>query len=289
MVASGRRIWAGPLALVLLLWAALAAAQGFVLAERYDGGLELSRYMVSEKLDGVRAQWDGRQLLSRNGNAFAAPGWFVAGFPAMRLDGELWAGRGTFERLSGIVRRAAPHEGWRDVRFMVFDAPDVAGDFGIRLARLRAAVEAAAIPHLQLVAQERVPTEAQLHQRLDATAAGGGEGLMLRRIDAPYRAGRSDDLIKLKPYMDAEARVVAHNPSESGKYAGLMGSITVENADGLRFRIGTGFSDRQRRNPPPIGATITYKYHGHTNSGLPRFPSYLRLRNDGPPAAAEDK
>lgn len=289
MVASGRRIWAGPLALVLFLWAALAAAQGFVLAERYDGGLDLSRYMVSEKLDGVRAQWDGRQLVSRNGNVFAAPDWFVADFPAMRLDGELWAGRGTFERLSGIVRRAAPHEGWRDVRFMVFDAPDVPGDFGARLARLQAAVAAADSPHLQLVAQERVPTEARLHQRLDAIAAAGGEGLMLRRMDAPYRAGRSDDLVKLKPYMDAEARVVAHNLSDSGKYAGLMGSITVENAEGLRFRIGTGFSDRQRRNPPPIGATITYKYHGHTNTGLPRFPSYLRLRNDQPPGTGADK
>ena len=237
--------------------------------------------MVSEKLDGVRAQWDGKQLLSRNGKAFAAPQWFVAGYPETRLDGELWGGRGLFEQTSGIVRRAKPHEGWRDIRFMVFDAPDLEGDFMSRLRSLQVLIEAVNNAYLQWLSHDPIENRAGLLKQLDQIVADGGEGLMLRRKDSPYRNGRSDDLIKLKLFEDDEAVVIMHHAGK-GKYAAMMGSITVERADGRRFKIGTGFSDQERRNPPPPGATVTYRYQGLTNSGLPRFPVFHRIRDDIP-------
>ena len=260
-----------------------AQSEGFLLAKTYRDGLDLSQYLVSEKLDGVRAQWDGGRLVSRNGHTFAAPDWFVAEFPAVRLDGELWAGRGTFERLSGIVRRQkSSKDGWREVRFMVFDAPDADGPFTERLQTLQRLVREAGVAHLQVVAHSPVESEAQLQRRMQAVVAAGGEGLMLRRKDSAYRGGRSDDLIKLKPHTDAEARVVAHHPAKEGKYTGLTGAVTVETADGLRFRIGTGFSDQDRHHPPPIGSVITYRYQGFYQSGIPRHPVFLRVRNDEP-------
>jgi ATP-dependent DNA ligase len=111
--------------------------------------------------------------------------------------------------------------------------------------------------------------------------AAGGEGLMLHGGDAPYSAGRSDDLLKLKRFNDAEARVVAHNPGK-GRLQGMLDSLTVETPDGTRFRVGTGFTDAQRRHPPPIGSTITYRYQGVTRNGKPRFPVFWRVRADEP-------
>ena len=100
---------------------------------------------------------------------------------------------------------------------------------------------------------------------------------MLHLASADHHAGRSGDLLKVKPYLDAEARVVAHLPGK-GKYRGSLGALLLETDSGLRFKVGTGFSDAQRRNPPPLGAWVSYRYHGFTKNGIPRFASFLRIR-----------
>ena len=266
--------------LAVLAWAAAAQPQlpPAALANTYHDAVDLARYWASEKLDGVRARWDGEALYSRRGNRFSAPPSFLRGFPDQALDGELWLGRGRFEELSGIVRRKAPkQESWRDIRYMVFDLPLCAGAFDERWRQLQAMFEIVDAPHLGLVEQFRVANRGELMAALNATIAGGGEGLMLRRGSSLHRGGRSDDLLKLKPHEDAEAVVIAHLPGQ-GKYAGMTGSLLVETPEGLQFKLGTGFSDAERRQPPPIGSTVTYKYHGKTNKGIPRFASFLRLR-----------
>lgn len=263
-------------AATLPLWAYGADARlDELLAEKVVGGL--SAYLVSEKLDGVRARWDGERLTSRNGNVFAAPEWFTANFPPQTLDGELWLRRGAFAEVSGAVRRKQPHHGWRDIHYYVFDLPDAPVPFARRVDLMRALPQA---PHLSVIPQTPVADAAELAIRFAEVIAAGGEGLMLRRMDSMDGA----DIIKLKPYDDAEAVVVAHNPG-AGKHLGRLGSLTVERpADRRRFRIGTGFSDADRDNPPPIGTTITYRYRGFTKTGLPRFASFLRIRDDEPPA-----
>ena len=279
-----RRAWLRGLLLIPLArpLAGLAApgpeAPPLLLAEVLRGDVDLSRYWVSEKLDGARAVWDGRSLRFRSGRPVPAPLWFVAGLPPEPLDGELWIGRGQFEALSGIVRRQQPRdEEWRRVRFMVFEQPDGAGSFSEHIERLRAIVVRAGVPWLQMVEQFRVADRAALQARLDEVVAGGGEGLMLHRADAPYLTGRSDALLKLKPLLDAEATVIAHLPGR-GRLAGMMGALRVETPAGLRFQIGTGFSDALRRAPPPVGSLITYQYRDLTRDGVPRFASYLRRR-----------
>ncbi len=256
------------------------AQPGLALANVYRGGVDVTRYWVSEKLDGVRARWDGAVLRSRRGNPFHAPPWFVEGFPDVLLDGELWAGRGTFERLSGTVRRAVPDDdAWRGVRFLVFDLPAHPADFNGRLRRLRELFASLRSPYIGLVEQFRVADHAALMAALDRVVAAGGEGLMLHDGNARYRSGRTDDLLKVKRYDDAEAVVVAHLPGR-GRFAGLLGSLLVETPDGRRFRLGSGFSVEERRRPPPVGATVTYKYFGLTRNGIPRFASFLRVRRD---------
>ena len=265
----------------LLSWPAAGNERSvppLALAKAYSGAVPVSRYWVSEKLDGVRAWWDGAALLSRGGKRLQAPSWFTAGFPQQPLDGELWLGRGAFAELSGIVRRTqSDGAAWRKVRFMVFDLPEHPGVFDERLLRLVELFDSLESPYIGLVEQFRVADEVELLAELNRVDAAGGEGLMLRRGLSRYRAGRTNDLLKLKLHQDAEAVVLAHLPGK-GKYAGMLGALLVEMPDGARFRLGTGFSDAERRNPPPVGATVTYKHYGVTSNGLPRFASFLRLR-----------
>ncbi|WP_424217965.1 DNA ligase [Thauera humireducens] len=249
-----------------------------MLAGRWREGLDPAAYWVSEKLDGVRACWDGQRLRFRSGRPIPAPGWFIAALPDVPLDGELWLGRGRFEAVSGLVRREAVDEtGWRSVRYMVFDTPGAAGTFEERLTRLRGIVERAGLPWLQVVPQFRVVDASALAATLDAVLAAGGEGLMLHRADARWENGRSEALLKLTPFLDAEARVVGHLPGR-GKYAGMVGALEVETPDGRRFRIGSGLSDADRRAPPPLGSEVTYRYRELTGGGLPRFPVFVRIR-----------
>jgi DNA ligase-1 len=261
-------------------WADAPPAPAMLLAEVYAADVDVSRYWISEKFDGVRAQWDGRTLRFRGGGLVPAPAWFTANFPAVPLDGELWIARDRFDALSGTVRKIEPVDAeWRQVRYLIFELPGAAADFSERVRQMQTIVELAAVPWLQAVEQTRVADRDELMKRLDAVVRAGGEGLMLHRADAPYLTGRSDALLKLKPWQDAEAVVIGYTPGK-GKYAGLTGALEMEMPDGRRFRIGSGLTDPLRRRPPPIGTRVTYRYQQLTKNGLPRFPRYLRVRED---------
>ncbi len=249
-----------------------------MLAQRAPADIHPARYWVSEKLDGVRARWDGQALRLRNGAVIAAPAWFIAPLPGFPLDGELWRGRGRCDELSGIVRRERPADAdWRAVRYMLFDLPGADGDFSQRLARMQQLVEATAADWIRVVPQQRLADHAALQALFDEVVAGGGEGLMLHRADARWTVGRSDALLKLTPFLDAEATVLAHLPGK-GRHRGRLGALEVVDAAGRRFRIGSGFTDAQRAAPPAIGAVVTYRYRELTPRGQPRFPVFLRER-----------
>ncbi len=269
---------AGLLGLAFWCLAGAAGSPALTLAEDYSQGVDVADYWVSEKLDGVRGYWTGERLITRGGHPVNPPDWFVAGFPDVPLDGELWLGRGRFTETSAIVRTEEPVDAeWRRMRFMVFDLPAHGGPFSARLEALRQRLAALDIAWLRPVEQFRVADHAALQRRLEAVVDRGGEGLMLRRADSLHESGRSDDLLKVKMHQDAEARVIRHLPGE-GKYAGMMGSLLVETPDGRRFRLGTGFTDEQRADPPPVGSWVTYRFNGFTTNGLPRFARFLRVR-----------
>lgn len=252
-----------------------------MLANNFRADIRLADYWVSEKLDGVRGYWDGEKLLTRGGESIHAPQWFTAGWPNVPLDGELWAGRGRFSHAVSTIRQAQPDDAaWRGVRFMLFDLPDHPGDFSERDVELGRVVAAIGQPWVQHVAQFKVNDPAALRAVLARVVRQCGEGLMLHRGASHYRAERNDDLLKLKHYQDAEARVVGHLPGK-GKYAGMLGALEVKTAEGLRFRLGSGLSDAERRAPPPLGCWVTYRYNGvNEKTGIPRFARFMRIRED---------
>lgn len=255
-------------------------APAILLANVYHGQVDVTRYLISEKLDGVRAIWDGETLRFRSGKPIQAPAWFLAGLPKQALDGELWTGRGQFDRVSGIVRREVPDDTeWREVRYMIFELPGASGTFRQRAEQMRILARQANVPWLHEIRQFFVVDRGSLKKQLDEVVRGGGEGLMLHLADAPYESGRSDTLLKLKPWQDAEAVVIAHQPGK-GRLAGMLGAMKVRTPDGREFWLGSGFTDAQRHSPPAIGTTVTYRFRDLTSKGLPRFASFLRVRVD---------
>jgi DNA ligase-1 len=193
----------------------------------------------------------------------------------------LWLGRRSFDAVSGTVRKTVPVDAeWRAVRYMVFDLPEQDGAFALRAQRLAGVVAGARLPWLQAIDQSRMDHATALQARLQEVVVAGGEGLVLHRADAKWMSGRSDALRKLKMEPDEEGRVIAWVPG-SGKYAGRMGALRVETPEGQHFSLGTGFSDAQRLSPPAVGALVTYRYRGRTAKGLPKFASFLRVREAG--------
>lgn len=259
--------------------AAEKEAPAMLLANVWNPGIDPTGWWISEKYDGQRGYWDGRKLWTRQGNAIRAPEWFLAELPAdIALDGELWMGRGQFEETISTVGSQTPDTRWKKVRFMVFDAPKAEGTFEQRTQFVRATLPKGnqfVVP----VAQYRCEGTKHLLAERDRVVALGGEGLMLRQPESAYETRRSPTLLKVKPYDDAEATVIGHTPGK-GKFASVLGSLRVRTAEDREFSVGTGFTDAQRASPPPVGTVITYRFRGLTKNGLPRFPSFLRVRRD---------
>jgi DNA ligase-1 len=259
-----------------------------LLAERWDGFTDPAGWLLSEKLDGVRAYWDGKHFLSRLGNLFHAPDWFTAGLPTVPLDGELWLGRKQFQRAVSIARRQDRSDHWKELTYVVFDAPALEQGFESRLAFVQDCPRQRQPRHART--HEHVVCQGIDHLRRELTRleALGGEGLMLRRAGSRYEAGRSMTLLKVKSFHDAEARVLGHQEG-AGRHKGRLGALLVELEDGTKFAVGTGFSDAERESPPPVGSLITFRYQELSEAGVPRFPSYVGVRELALPAPVLEK
>jgi len=256
-----------------------AVGPSLLLAETWTADVDVKGWWLSEKLDGVRAYWDGRQFLSRQGNQFFAPDWYTAGLPNKPLDGELWLGRKAFQRTVSIVRRQDVSQLWRELRFLIFDAPACSGVFENRLAYVERLLKSHRPAFASVVHHYHCRGSEHLEDELERIVAAGGEGLMLRQPGSRYEPNRSSTLLKVKRFQDAEARVIGYQPG-TGRHKGRLGALLVQLLDGTEFAVGTGFTDAERENPPPVGNVITVRFQELTDRGVPRFPSFVRVRTD---------
>lgn len=263
-----------------LLYANPPLQHGSNFLEVHEDAINIKHYYISEKLDGVRGYWTGKQLLTRQGNPISAPDWFTENFGPIPLDGELWIDRDQFERVSGIVRTEIPSDhDWRDVQFMIFDLPNYPGPFNERVVKMREIVTEQDVPWLKKIPQIQVNTIDEMQQYHQEIIQKRGEGLMLHHQDAYYHSGRVNHLLKVKEHHDAEGIVIEHFEG-NGKFKGMLGSMLIEIKNGTQFKIGSGFTHEERENPPEIGECITFQYNGYTNNDIPRFARFLRIRHD---------
>lgn len=264
-----------------------ADAFAVLLAETWDGVVDPTGYLMSEKLDGVRAYWDGECFRSRLNNVFHVPASYCAMMPkGTHLDGEFWMGRGRFQETSGYVRRHDMGTYWNQIEYRAFDLPNVKERFVKRYDILKAVTQKWGM--IKLVEHQICRGIPHVREYLAAIEKQGGEGLMLRRADSFYVRGRSATLLKVKTFFDAEARVVGYTAGK-GKHKGTVGALEcgairfsngkLTLAEGTAFNVGTGLSDADRRNPPPIGSIITFRFQELSTKGVPRFPSFVGRRN----------
>lgn len=236
---------------------------------------------MSEKLDGMRALWLGNCFVSRTGKPIHAPRFFMEGLPNhVTLDGELFAGRGKFSQTVSIARRKDGGEDWGLLRFQVFDAPSVDGHFRERLDEaervLTKARYASVLPHTPCRSNQQLHTELRRIEHLN------GEGVMMRLANSRYTHGRSRELLKVKSFKDDEALVVGHIRGK-GKHCGRLGALACRLRTGKVFKIGSGFSDDERAKPPSLNSVVTFRFFETTAKGVPRFPTYMRVREDVDP------
>lgn len=266
--------------LVFLVASLYAEKPDLLLLNKYSDDINVTSWYMSEKLDGVRAYWDGKKLISRNGNIFKAPAFFTKDFPKTELDGELWSKRGDFSNVSSIVntkniRRHSKldlESRWQTLTYNIFEVPNATGDLLQRLSDVKES------KYIKIIKQIEVKNKAQLDNFLKSVEAKGGEGVVVRDGSLNYYTGRNTNALKLKSYTDEECEVIGHNKGQ-GKHENVMGSLLCRMQNNKIIKIGTGFKNEQRAKPPKIGAIITFKYYGLTSKGNPRFPVFLRVRN----------
>ena len=243
-----------------------------MLAKKHDGQDPMGWWM-SEKLDGVRAIWDGEKLLSRSGKTFCAPGWFINDLPKdIVLDGELWEGRGLFQQTVGKVRTKIDPD-WNGIRYVLFDCIGE-GSFA---ARIRKLYQADLPDHVEILEQIPCSGMLQLLNYERKIIKLKGEGVMLRKPLSLYEHKRSSALLKVKRMQTDEALVIDYETGK-GRNAGRVGALLCKFRDKI-ISIGSGLTDTDRDIPPAKGSMITFSFFELTERGMPRFPSFIAVRD----------
>lgn len=255
-----------------------------LLAHPWDGG-DPTGWWMSEKLDGVRAWWNGEKFLSRLGNEFHAPDWFKALLPKVVLDGELWVGRKQFQKTISTVRKLIPTDSeWQDITYVLYDAPTHGGAFEERIKYLEGLFPVfrseggEGVGQVCVLEQTQVQSLEHMKTVLASVEALGGEGLVIRQAGSAYESDRSWTCQKVKTFFDDEAEVIGYTDGR-GKHKGRIGALVVKWKD-KEFEIGTGLTDKDRENPPAIGAIVTFRYTALSeDKGLPKPASYVGVRD----------
>ena len=239
----------------------------------------VSGWLMSEKLDGVRAYWDGKKLISRGGVELQAPSWFTQNFPPFEMDGELWSKEGDFENIVSIVKQKEPNDGWKKLTYNIFEVPHEKGGLAQRLFALEQYLKHHHAMYVSIIPQIVCQDNAHLMAFLKTVEKRGGEGVVVRHPQTLYVAKRDSNSLKVKSFYDAECEVLEHHKGK-GKYKNVLGSLTCKAENEMTFELGSGFSDKQRNNPPAIGSKITYQYQEITKNGKPRFPVFVRSKEE---------
>jgi len=258
---------------VLLFSSILLAQKPKLLLLKVYKDQNITGWVMSEKLDGIRAYWNGKNLLTRNGNIIHAPKWFTKNYPPFEIDGELWSKRADFENISSIVRDKKPSKQWKEIKHYIFEVPHAKGGLFKRLS----SVEKYQNNVIKIVPQIAIKDKKHLKQFLIEIESKRGEGIVVRDQKALYIDKRTNKALKVKTFLDKECRIIAHNGGR-GKFKGILGSVTCVMDNNITFKIGSGFNMNERKNPPKIGTSITFKYQEFTKYGKPRFPVFLRVR-----------
>ena len=243
----------------------------------YKGDENTVGWLMSEKLDGIRGYWTGKELVTRKGNKIYVPKWFIKNFPSFELDGELWTKRSDFETVQNIVMDKKPSNHWNKITYNIFEVPNAKGDFLERLKKAKDWFDKNPNNHVRIIKQIKIEKKEDLNTFLNEIIKKNGEGVIVKDPILNYHTGRSPHILKVKKAADMEGEVIGVNIS---KKTGVLKSLVLKLQNKVIFNLGGGFSKIQRENPPKIGTFVTFKYYGFTKRGIPKFASFLHIRKD---------
>lgn len=243
----------------------------------YTEKSEVRNWVMSEKLDGIRAYWNTKELLTRKGNKIYAPKWFIKSLPNFELDGELWTKRDDFENIQSIVMDKKPSKKWKEITYNIFEVPNQKGDFLSRLKVAKKYIEKENLKHLKIIKQIKIKDKTHLKKYKNEIISKKGEGVIVKNPFLEYFQGRSSNILKVKNFSDMEGEVIEINISQK---TGVLKSLRVKLKNGIIFNLGGGFTKKQRKSPPKISSIVSFKYYGFTKYGKPKFASFLRVRED---------
>ena len=278
-------------------------------------------WWVSEKLDGIRAIWDGEKFLSRNSQTGLGskvfsyvPQFVIDSMPGgVALDGEIWLGRNKFNEISSIsnwipgkkFKQAEIDDKWRKIKYKIFDIPNSTEPYEERMKILDKiilnSINCCRIKDLKCILEKVEVTKIKSPQHLQeiyrTLTSDGAEGVMLRAPNSSYELKRSKYLLKFKIKDDAEGIVIERLPG-TGRLSGMLGSLKTELIKdsvrtGIITNVGTGFNDEERTNDPsspnfiPVGSLISFSYMELTEDSV-RHPSYRGIRTDVPLPKTEE-
>ncbi|HEB9346458.1 TPA: DNA ligase [Campylobacter coli] len=275
----------------IFLWCACFAFASDILLLNKISEQEIQKknfngYLMSEKLDGIRGIWEAGKFKTRQDNPIHTPSYFTYNFPSFKLDGELWIARAKFDEVSALIRSDNLDSSlWKSVTYNVFDVPNACEEFKLtpctlsnRLKVLERYLQQNPNPYIKIIKQIPIKDQEYLKEFYKDIIFNKGEGVVIRKDLAPYEKGRSKNALKLKPYEDAECKVIAYTEGK-GKFQGKIGALLCQMPNDRVIKIGSGLKDKDRENPPKIGSIITYKFNGLTKNSLPRFPVFLHIRD----------
>lgn len=275
----------------IFLWCACFAFASDILLLNKISEQEIQKknfngYLMSEKLDGIRGIWEAGKFKTRQDNPIHTPSYFTYNFPSFKLDGELWIARAKFDEVSALIRSDSLDSSlWKSVTYNVFDVPNACEEFKLtpcalsnRLKVLERYLQQNPNPYIKIIKQIPIKDQQHLKEFYKDIIFNKGEGVVIRKDLAPYEKGRSKNALKLKPYEDAECKVIAYTEGK-GKFQGKIGALLCQMPNDRVIKIGSGLKDKDRENPPKIGSIVTYKFNGLTKNSLPRFPVFLHIRD----------
>ncbi|HEB9341383.1 TPA: DNA ligase [Campylobacter coli] len=275
----------------IFLWCACFAFASDILLLNKISEQEIQKknfngYLMSEKLDGIRGIWEAGKFKTRQDNPIHTPSYFTYNFPSFKLDGELWIARAKFDEVSALIRSDNLDSSlWKSVTYNVFDVPNACEEFKLtpctlsnRLKVLERYLQQNPNPYIKIIKQIPIKDQEYLKEFYKDIIFNKGEGVVIRKDLAPYEKGRSKNALKLKPYEDAECKVIAYTEGK-GKFQGKIGALLCQMPNDRVIKIGSGLKDKDRENPPKIGSIVTYKFNGLTKNSLPRFPVFLHIRD----------
>lgn len=272
-------------------------------------------WFVSRKLDGCRCiciiNEDGEPTyFSRAGNEFMTLKNLDAeiislGLKNMVIDGEIcMLDANGNENFQGIIKEIKRKDHTiENPFFYMFDLltmeefinKEGTTLFSVRNVQLDNLFFQREFNHIDYLPQTILLDERMLTYHAFQAKENGWEGLMLRK-DAPYQGKRSNDVLKVKQFYDAEYVVVdienaINRVIVDGKEVEelMMRNVVIEHK-GYRVQVGSGFNHEQKRyyfkNPNEIiGKQITVCYFEETknqNGGISlRFPTFKAIYDNG--------